>query len=57
MSDVTPYRLVEPRYLTCAAVFNSPHSGRRYIDALIRRSRLERLQLRASEDAFVDRLF
>jgi len=57
MNDVTPYRLVEPRHLGCCAVFNSPHSGRDYPDELIRRSRLELLQLRASEDAFVDRLF
>lgn len=55
--SVAPYRLLEPSRLTTGAVFNSPHSGAEYPDALIGRTRLDRLQLRASEDALVDRLF
>lgn len=52
-----PFRLVEPAGLHGHAVFSSPHSGRWYPPEFIRRSRLGALELRASEDAFVDRLF
>ena len=52
-----PFHLTEPGLLTSAAVFNSPHSGSIYPEALIARSRLSKHALRASEDAFVDRLF
>ncbi len=55
--NIAPYRLTEPVRLTTGAVFNSPHSGADYPAALIGRTRLDRLQLRASEDALVDRLF
>jgi N-formylglutamate amidohydrolase len=54
---VPPFRLLEPPRLTTGAVFNSPHSGNEYPEALLSRTRLDRLQLRASEDALVDRLF
>jgi len=53
----SPVTIAEPHSLTSAAVFSSPHSGRRYPEDLIRRSRLDALSLRASEDAFVDDLF
>jgi N-formylglutamate deformylase len=49
--------VLEPAVLSSAAVFSSPHSGRRYPDNFIQRSRLDPLALRASEDAFVDDLF
>lgn len=52
-----PFHLIEPDRLTTGAVFNSPHSGSNYPAELIRRTRLDRLQLRASEDALVDQLF
>ncbi len=52
-----PYRLVEPPRLTTGAVFNSPHSGNDYPPALLARTRLDAVQLRASEDALIDRLF
>ncbi len=52
-----PYRLLEPPRLTTGAVFNSPHSGNDYPPALIARTRLDAVQLRASEDALIDRLF
>lgn len=52
-----PFRLLEPPRLTTGAVFNSPHSGSDYPQALLQRTRLDRLQLRASEDALIDRLF
>lgn len=57
MTATAPYRLYEPDVLSSHVVFNSPHSGRFYPDSLLRRSRLCRLRIRASEDAFVDRLF
>lgn len=57
MTEVTPFRLDEPQALTSSAVFNSPHSGACYPDALLQRSRLSAHALRASEDAFVDQLF
>ncbi|MEM7546267.1 MAG: N-formylglutamate amidohydrolase [Pseudomonadota bacterium] len=49
--------MTEPSTLGSAAVFSSPHSGCDYPDDLLRRSRLDSLSLRASEDAFVDQLF
>lgn len=52
-----PFHLADPEVLTSAAVFNSPHSGSVYPETLIARSRLSEHALRASEDAFVDRLF
>ena len=53
----SPVTITEPRSLTSAAVFSSPHSGRCYPEDLTRRSRLDSVSLRASEDAFVDDLF
>lgn len=57
MTRSAPYILLEPRKLTTNVVFSSPHSGRDYPDELHRRSHLSARQLRASEDALVDRLF
>ena len=57
MDGQAPFRLMEPDRLTSGAVFNSPHSGRDYPAGLIRRSRLTRRGLRASEDVLVDALF
>lgn len=55
--SVAPYHLSEPARLMTGAVFDSPHSGNSYPPELIRRTRLDGLRLRASEDALVDRLF
>lgn len=57
MTRPSPFTLFEPIHLTTNIVFSSPHSGRDYPDDLVRRSRLSRRQLRASEDVLVDRLF
>ena len=46
-----------PRQITSAVIFASPHSGRFYSDAFLGASALSPLDLRSSEDAFVDRLF
>lgn len=56
MDALTAYTLTEPRGPVSAAVFSSPHSGRAYPPEFIRRARLGAIALRASEDAFVDRL-
>lgn len=57
MHVTPPFALSEPQDLASAAVFSSPHSGRAYPTDLTRRARLDPHALRASEDAFVDRLF
>ena len=53
-----PAFAVEPgRGAPCAAVFSSPHSGRRYPEWFCAQSQLSGDALRASEDAYVDALF
>jgi len=52
-----PFRLTAPAARTAPFIFASPHSGRRYPDALAAASRLDALMLRRSEDAFVDEFF
>jgi N-formylglutamate amidohydrolase len=56
MSD-TVYRLRMPEVPASSAVFSSPHSGAEYPPSFLARSRLDRRQIRSSEDAFVDELF
>lgn len=51
------YYLREPKRLTSAVVFSSPHSGRDYPAAFLRSSLLDDRALRSSEDAFVEDLF
>ncbi|MEM9147769.1 MAG: N-formylglutamate amidohydrolase [Pseudomonadota bacterium] len=51
------FRLDEPERLGSGAVFSSPHSGRVYPQEMVDRSHLDLRALRASEDAFVERLF
>ncbi len=51
------FRLSLPRSRRSCAVFNSPHSGSDYSEAFLGPTRLTPLQLRSSEDAFVDELF
>jgi N-formylglutamate amidohydrolase len=52
-----PFALSRPSEQTVPFVFASPHSGRRYPQALLAASRLDPLMLRRSEDAFVEDLF
>ena len=52
-----PFRLSMPEMRSTSAIFASPHSGRDYPWAFVRRSILDERLLRSSEDAFVDRLF
>ena len=51
------FSLRMPVERSSCAVFNSPHSGRDYPAAFLESSRLDPLQSRSSEDAFVDELF
>ena len=51
------FSLWMPVERSSCAVFNSPHSGRDYPVAFLESSRLDPLQIRSSEDAFVDELF
>jgi N-formylglutamate amidohydrolase len=51
------YRLSLPPERWSCAVFSSPHSGSDYAAQTMGPSRLTPLQLRSSEDAFVDELF
>ncbi|TNE41297.1 MAG: N-formylglutamate amidohydrolase [Alphaproteobacteria bacterium] len=52
-----PISLVEPSRQTTPLVFSSPHSGRRYPEAFLAASPLDRLSIRRSEDAYVDEIF
>lgn len=51
------FQVFAPRVLRSCAVFSSPHSGADYAGAFREGTLLEPLQLRSSEDAFVDDLF
>ncbi len=51
------FTLQMPKRRTTSVVFASPHSGRAYPPAFLKRVLLNEQQIRSSEDAFVDRLF
>lgn len=51
------YQLKLPARLSSCAVFASPHSGRDYPWHFLRDSLLDELEIRSSEDGFVDILF
>ncbi|MEM1363197.1 MAG: N-formylglutamate amidohydrolase [Pseudomonadota bacterium] len=51
-----PYRLVRPQTPRTGVVFASPHSGRSYPTSFLRASQLDSMEIRSSEDAFVDLL-
>jgi N-formylglutamate amidohydrolase len=55
--DVEAFEVLQPAEQRVPFVFNSPHSGRHYPDAFLRASRLDKIAIRRSEDAFVDELF
>ena len=52
-----PFFLSLPAQQTTSVIFASPHSGRDYPRAFLRRSVLDELTIRSSEDAFIDKLF
>jgi len=51
------YNLQMPENRTTSVVFASPHSGRNYPWVFLRKSVLNSIKIRSSEDAFVDMLF
>lgn len=51
-----PFVVTEPLLQTAPVVFNAPHSGRVYPPAFLAASQLDALELRRSEDAFIDLL-
>jgi len=51
------YQLNMPENRTTSVVFASPHSGRSYSRAFLRKTILDNMTIRSSEDAFVDVLF
>ena len=53
----TAFDVLRPAEQRVPFVFNSPHSGRVYPDRFLDQSRLDRWQIRRSEDCFVDELF
>lgn len=54
---IDPFSVFAPAEQRVPFVFNSPHSGRHYPRSLIGASKLTPMQLRRSEDVFVDSLF
>jgi N-formylglutamate amidohydrolase len=52
-----PFVLIEPLRRTAPIIFASPHSGRRYPADLLADARVSLINLRRSEDAYVDELF
>lgn len=56
-SDSPPFHVKMPAQQTASFVFNSPHSGRYYPERFLKQSRLDRMTIRRSEDAYVDELF
>lgn len=60
MKDAThnpSYLLRHPVARTTSVVFASPHSGRKYPVSFLRKAVLNEMDVRSSEDAFVDDLF
>lgn len=53
----TPFSLKKPKNRETSVVFAVPHSGREYNRRFLRKSILNELSIRTSEDAFVDMLF
>ena len=52
-----PYQLKMPDDRTTSVIFASPHSGRSYSWAFLRKTVLDEMAIRSSEDAFVDLLY
>lgn len=51
------FDVIEPAHQIQPFVFNSPHSGNRYLEDFLATSRLNETTIRLSEDIFVDQLF
>jgi N-formylglutamate amidohydrolase len=57
MTGIADFEVLEPPEWAAAALFNSPHSGRRYDAAFLAQTRLSPASLRKSEDCYIDDLF
>ena len=55
--ETTPVMVLRPARQTVPVIFASPHSGRAYPSDFLAAARLDPLNLRRSEDGFVDELF
>ncbi|WP_300391916.1 N-formylglutamate amidohydrolase [Henriciella sp.] len=53
---VPAYRLVRPAAVDAPVLLSSPHSGTHYPESLLRNIRVPLIDLRRTEDAYVDRL-
>ena len=51
------FRIEHPEQTLAPFLFNSPHSGRTYSSTFRQSSRLSEIELRSSEDAYIDLLF
>lgn len=51
------FTVLHPEKRTSCVVFASPHSGRAYPESFLQASILNEMEIRSSEDAFVDELF
>lgn len=56
-NEVQAFDLARPKRRTTSVVFASPHSGRDYPKAFLKRALLDERQIRSSEDAYIDQLF
>lgn len=56
-SVVPPFEIRESAEQRVPFVFNSPHSGSHYPERFLALSRLDRMEIRRSEDCYVDALF
>ncbi len=56
-SAIRPFEIRASAEQRAPFVFNSPHSGRHYPDRFLAMTRLDRNQIRRSEDCYVDQLF
>jgi N-formylglutamate deformylase len=54
---IAPVAVLRPTTQTAPVIFASPHSGRHYPPEFLAAARLDALNLRRSEDCFVDELF
>ena len=52
-----PFRIEQPDEQLAPFILSSPHSGRCYTEAFRNASRLTEIELRSSEDAYIDNLF
>ncbi len=55
--DRPAFEIIAPKRVIAPLVFNSAHSGREYPKRFLEMSRLDKNEIRLSEDAYIDELF